>query len=167
MKEKHIIGLLENTSFGSISGADLKLIEVHAAECDSCAHAFTATRVAAAMLRERTAESFEPSPFFQTRVMAHWRERQAEASNAWSWIRVWRAAGALASLMVAAVVALAVFTFVVPEPLTTAELWETTSARNSYSAEEVILNPNESAEEQISDGFVLTTLYDAAEDPVK
>jgi anti-sigma-K factor RskA len=166
MKEKHIIGLLENTSFGSISAADLKLIEVHAAECDSCARAFTAARVAAAMLRERTAESFEPSAFFQTRVMAHLRERQATAEK-WSWIRVWRAAGALASSMVAVVVALAVLTFVVPESLTTAELLETTSARNSYSAEEVILNPNEFADEQVSDGFVLTTLYDAAEDTVK
>ncbi|HKR61697.1 MAG TPA: hypothetical protein VJS64_18565 [Pyrinomonadaceae bacterium] len=167
MKDKHIIGLIEETSFGSISDADLETIKTHAAECESCASAFTAARVASAMLQERSTESFEPSTFFQTRVMAHWRERQAGANNAWSWIRVWRAAGALASSMVAVVVALAVLTFVIPESLTTSELVEATSARNSYSAEEVILNPNDAADEQASDGFVLTTLYDAAEDTVK
>ena len=162
MKDEHIISLLENTPFGGISEADLEVIKVHAAECDSCASAFSAARVAFVMLQERIAESFEPSPFFQTRVMAHLRERQA-ASQPWSWNRIWRATSALAASMVATVVALAVLTFVVPESST--EGFEFSSARN-ISAEEVILNPGDSLDE-VSDGFVLTTLYDAAEDTVK
>ena len=162
MEDKHIINLIENTSFGSISEADLETIRLHVAECDSCESAFTAARMAFVMLQERTAESFEPSPFFQTRVMAHLRERQA-ASEAWGWNRIWRATSALAASMVATVVALTVLTFVIPESST--EGFEITSARN-VSAEEVILNPGDSLEE-VSDGFVLTTLYDAAEDTVK
>lgn len=164
MKDQHIISLIENTSFGSVSESDLETIKAHTAECDSCESAFTAARLASVMLRERTAETFEPSPFFQTRVMAHLRERQA-ANDTWAWSRIWRAAGALASSMVATVVALAVLTFVVPDTSTTAEFAEA-SARNVYSAEEVILNSGDALDE-VSDAHVLTTLYDAAEDTVK
>lgn len=163
MKDQHIISLIENTSFGSISESDLETIKAHVAECDSCESAFAAARLASVMLRERTAETFEPSPFFQTRVMAHLRERQA-ANVTWDWSRIWRSAGALASSMVATVVALAVLTFMVPDS-STGELVEA-SARNAYSVEEVILNPGESLDE-VSDGHILTTLYDAAEDTVK
>jgi hypothetical protein len=163
MKHQNIISLIENTSFGSISESDLETIKAHVAECDSCENAFAAARLASVMLRERTAETFEPSPFFQTRVMAHLRERQA--ANTWDWSRIWRATGALASSMVATVVALAILTFVVPDSSTTAELVEA-SARNAYSVEEVILNPGDSLDE-VSDGHILTTLYDAAEDTLK
>jgi hypothetical protein len=68
--------------------------------------------------------------------------------------------------MVATVAALAVLTFFVPASPTTGELLEGTTARNAYSAEEVILNPSD-LDEQSSDGSVLTTLYDAAEDTAK
>ncbi len=163
MKDQHIISLIENTSFGSISESDLEKIKAHVAECDSCESAFAAAWVASVMLRERTAETFEPSPFFQTRVMAHLRERQA-ANETWSWNRIWRAAGALASSMVATVVALMILTFVIPDSAT-GELVDA-SARNGYSVEEVMLNPGDSLEE-VSDGHILTTLYDAAEDTVK
>lgn len=162
MKDQHIISLIENTSFGSISESDLETIKAHAAECDSCESAFAAARLASVMLRERTAEAFEPSPFFQTRVMAHLRERQA-ANETWAWSRIWRAAGALASSMVATVVALAVLTFVIPDA--SVDLVDA-SARNAYSVEDVILNPEDSLEE-VTDGHILTTLYDAAEDTVK
>lgn len=165
MKDNHIISLLENTSFGSISESDLETIRTHAVECNSCASAFAAARLAFVMLQERARETVEPSPFFQTRVMAHLRERQA--ASAWSWDKIWRAAGALASSMLATVAALAVLTFVIPESPSTADLLEGTSARNAYSAEEVILNPGDLLDEQASDGLVLTTLYDAAEDTVK
>lgn len=164
MKDQHIISLIENTCFGSISEPDLQTIKAHTAECDSCESAFAAARLASVMLRERTAKTFEPSPFFQTRVMAHLRERQA-ANETWAWSRIWRSTGALASSMVATVVALAVLTFVVPDSSTNVELVDV-SARNAYSVEEVILNPGDSLEE-VSDGLILTTLYDAAEDTVK
>src|SRR6185503_17168030 len=130
-----------------------------------CEKAFTAAHLSSLLLHERTVETFEPSPFFQTRVMAHLRERQA-ANEAWSWKGIWRATGALASSMVATVAALAVLTFVIPASPTTGELLQGTTASNAYSAEEVILNPSD-LDEQSSDGFVLTTLYDAAEDTAK
>ena len=117
------------------------------------------------MLKERVAEVLEPSPFFHTRVLAQLRERQA-ANDKWAWSRIWRATGALASSMVATVAALAVLTFVIPESQVSYDL-ETSSARNSYSAEEVILNPGDLFDELASDGSVLTTLDDAAGDGAK
>ena len=69
--------------------------------------------------------------------------------------------------MAATVAALAVLTFVIPEAPSVSELGEAASARNIYSVEEVILNPSDLTDEQVSDGYVLTTLYDVAEDTVK
>lgn len=166
MRDKHIIGLIEDSSVDSISDGDLETIRSHVAECESCASAFAAARVASLMLKERTAETFEPSPFFQTRVLAQLRERQG-ANETWNWSRIWRAAGALTSSMAATVAALAVLTFVIPEAPSVSELGEAASARNIYSVEEVILNPSDLTDEQVSDGYVLTTLYDVAEDTVK
>ena len=165
MKNNHIIDLIENAPFGSISETDLQTIKAHSAECESCEKAFVAARLSFVMLKERSAATFEPSPFFQTRVLAHLRERQA-TKDKWAWIRIWRAAGALASSMVATVAALAVLTFFIPESPSSAELLDSTTGRNVYSAEEVILNPGDSLEEA-SDGLVLTTLYDVAEDTAK
>lgn len=164
MKDKHIINLIEGTAFGSLSESDLITIRAHAADCSPCQRAFEAAQVSALMLKERVAEAFEPSPFFHTRVLATLRERQT-ANETWAWSRIWRETGALASSMVATVAALAVLTFVVPDTQLTDAFVETTSARNAYSAEEVILNPGEP--DEASDGYVLGTLYDGAEDTVK
>ena len=160
MKDKHIINILEGGPLAELSESDLSEIRAHTDECAGCLQAFEAAQIAALLLKERVAESFEPSPFFHTRVMANLRERQA-ANQQWAWSRMWRAAGALASSMVATVAALAVLTFVIPGQVTT--ITPETSALNAYSAEEVILNHGES-DDQFSDGQVLTTLYAADED---
>jgi anti-sigma-K factor RskA len=159
MKDKHIINLLESAPLAELSESDLSEVRAHAGECAGCRQAFEATQIAALLLKERAAETFEPSPFFHTRVMATLRERQT-LNDQWAWSRMWRAAGALASSMVATVAALAVLTFVIPGQITVAP---ETTALNAYSAEEVILNRSES-DDQISDVQVLTALYGADED---
>jgi hypothetical protein len=160
MKDKHIINLLESAPLAELSETDLSEIRAHAAECAGCLQAFEATQIAALLLKERANETFEPSPFFHTRVMATLRERQA-TSEQWAWSRMWRSAGALASSMVATVAALAVLTFVIPGQITT--VTSEATALNAYSPEEVILNHGE-AEDLVSDGQVLTTLYGVEED---
>lgn len=159
MKDKHIINLLEGAPLAKLSESDLFEIQAHARECAGCHQAFEAAQIAALLLKEREAETFEPSPFFHTRVMAALRERQT-TSEQWAWSRMWRAAGALASSMVATVAALAVLTFVIPGQVT---VMPETTALSAYSAEEVILNRGES-DDQVSDSQVLTTLYEAEED---
>jgi hypothetical protein len=155
MKNEHIISLIEDNSIGSLNEANLQMIQVHIRECEDCLHAFQAARVSHSLLKERVAAEFEPSPFFHTRVLATLRERQA-ASESWSFVRLWKATGVLASSMIATLATLAVLTVALPE--------RQVSSQNVYSAEEVILNQVSQAEEE-SDVQLLTTIYGADEEP--
>ncbi len=166
MRDEHIISLIESAPLASLSENDLAAIREHTGDCSGCLRAFQAAQVSALLLKERAAETFEPSPFFNTRVLATLRERQA-ANGAWteSWAlgRMWRAAGALASSMVATVAALAVLTFVIPSSQVTSGP-QVSSLSNAYSAEEVILDQSPQLDEQLSDGQLLTTIYGEEEE---
>ena len=156
MKDEHIISLIENTSLGSLSENDLSVIRAHAKECSNCLRAFEAAQLSLLLLKEHAAVQFEPSPFFHTRVLATLRQRQA-VNDAWAFGRLWRAAGALASSMVATVAALAFLTFVIPDSQV-ATVSQASLNANAYSAEEVILDQAQS--EEVSEGQLLTTIYD-------
>jgi hypothetical protein len=165
MSNRHIINLIEQIPFSGLSENDLSAIKSHTADCSDCRLAFEAAHVSALLLKERVAEQFEPSPFFQTRVMARLRERQVE-NESWAWSRMWRSVGALASSMVATVAALALLTFVVPGTQMSAGSSEMTAV-NVYSAEEVLLDQSGTSDDQISDGQILTSLYGADDDSVR
>jgi hypothetical protein len=161
MRDQHIISRIENTPFASLSQDDLLAIQVHTEHCSDCLRAFQAAQISALLLKERAAEEFEPSPFFHTSVLATLRERQA-VNDSWAWSRLWRAAGALASSMVATVAALAVLTFVIPGEVPSANQ-QVSSFYNGYSAEEVLLNQNEQPDEPATDAQVLNTIYEEEE----
>ena len=164
MRNKHIISLIENTSLANLSENDLAGIRAHTNECSKCFQAFAAAQVSLLLLKEHTAvqaaSDFGPSPFFHTRVLATLRERQA-ANDAWAFSRLWRAAGALASSMVATVAALAFLTFVIPDNQV-ATISQASPTANGYSAEEVILDQAQS--EEVSEGQMLTTIYGGDEE---
>lgn len=166
MKDEHIISLIESAPVANLTEQDLAVIRVHTNHCSGCQRAFQAAQVAALLLKERAATEFEPSPFFQTRVMATLRERQAANeswANSWALGRLWRAAGALASAMLATVAALAVLTFVIPGTQETSGT-QVSSLPNNYSAEEVMLDQNPQLDEQLSDGQLLGSIYDGEEE---
>jgi anti-sigma-K factor RskA len=156
MSTNHIINLIENEPLASLSESDLNAVREHTRDCGDCSRAFEAAQISMLLLRERAAEAFEPSPFFHTRVLATLRERES-AGGLWGWTKVWRAAGALASTMVATVAALAVLTFVIPGGQTVTGSQELTAV-NAYSAEEVLFEQSES-NEQVSEDQILNTLY--------
>ncbi|HKY28460.1 MAG TPA: hypothetical protein VJM12_11030 [Pyrinomonadaceae bacterium] len=160
MKDKHIISLLEEMPLTDLSETEMTVIRSHTVTCEDCLQAFEAAQVSVMLLKERAAENVEPSPFFHTRVLARLREQQAEA--VWAWRRIWRTAGALASSMAVTVAALAVLSLVVPEPVG----FETTTALNTYSAEELLLDEGEAIEAEAVEGFPFSTVY-AAEEEVK
>ena len=160
MKDEHIISLIENTSLASLSENDLTVIRAHAKDCSNCFQAFQAAQVSQLLLKEHAAVEFEPSPFFHTRVLATLRERQA-VSDSWAFSRLWRAAGALASSMVATVATLAFLTFVIPDAQV-ATVSQASPLGNGYSAEEVILDQAQS--EEASEGQLLTTIYGGDEE---
>jgi hypothetical protein len=161
MRDEHIISLIENTPIASVSEQDLASIRAHTAHCSDCLGAFEAAQISGLLLRERAAVVLEPSPFFHTRVLAALREKQA-ANDSWAFARMWRAAGALASSMAAAVALLGVLTFVVPEnPVASSQV---SSMASGYSAEEVILGQTQPGED-VSDGQLLNTIYGVEEEP--
>ncbi len=152
MKDKCITEMLDNASVANLSDDELNEIRAHTQDCVSCRGAYEAARVSAAVLRNRAQATIEPSPFFQTRVMAALREQQAVESVPAMW-RLWGSAKALVSGMAVATAALAVLSFVLPVP-TTPIVDQTASV---YSAESVIMD--KSNDEQMTYEQVLSTIY--------
>ena len=152
MRDEHIKKLLDEAPLASLGQAELAAVRAHAETCEECGRAFEAARLSSLMLKARTQEAFEPSPFFQTRVLAALRERRAAEEERWTLARLWRSAGLLVSSMAATTAALAVFTFVAPSETTVAQ-----EVAGTYTAESVIFD--EGADEQMTYEQVLTSLY--------
>ena len=152
MEDKHIIDVLDNTSIASLSESELSAVQAHARECESCREAYEAARVAAAVLQSRAQTKIEPSPFFQTRVMAAWREQQATESVP-ALLRLWRSSRALVSSMAVTTAALAVLSFVLPAQTTAL----TDQTASMMSAESVIMG--QGSDDQVSYEQVLSTIY--------
>jgi hypothetical protein len=152
MKDNHITELLDGTSVATLSESQLDAVKAHCRECASCQSAFESAQLCASVLKERAQVTIEPSPFFQTRVMAAWREQRAVDSVP-AFLRLWQSARALVSAMAVATIALAAVSFISPEQ-TPAAPEQTASA---YSAESVMLDQGD---EQLSYAQVLNAIYE-------
>ncbi|HEV2704330.1 MAG TPA: hypothetical protein VGV59_00310 [Pyrinomonadaceae bacterium] len=163
MRDEHIIDILESAPFAALSAAEMERIREHTRACADCERAYEAARLASVLIGERAAATFEPPPFFQTRVMAAWRERQA-ASQQWTFSRVWKATGALVASMAASVVLLASVTFFAP-----ANTLQTDTAFVSYpySTDEAIIAQDLQFEDEMTYGDVLTTIYESTEEAAR
>jgi hypothetical protein len=157
MRDEHIKRVLDEAPLSSLSAGELERARAHAEGCAECGRAFEAARAASSLTKARVAETFEPSPFFQTRVLAQLRERRA-AEEGWTLARLWKSAGLLVSSMAATVAALAVFTFVAPQQATAQE------PAGPYTAESVILDDTDAGGEQMSYGQVFAELYESDDD---
>ena len=150
---KHITEILDNAPIAALSENELNEVRAHALECGPCRSAYEAARVSAVVLKSRAHTVIEPSPFFQTRVMAALREqREAESVPAFS--RLWKSAKVLVSSMALTTAALGVLTFVLPGTAAVAD----DQAVSAYSAESVIMGQN--ADEQMTYEQVLSTIYE-------
>jgi anti-sigma-K factor RskA len=156
MKDKHITEILDNVSIAALSESELNEIRAHALECMSCRDAFEAARLSAVVIKSRAEATIEPSPFFQTRVMAALREQQAVESVP-AMLRLWRSAKVLVSTMAVTTAALAVVSFIQPSTTPVAE-----QTASTYSAYSVIMDQN--PDEQMSYEQVLSTIYEDDED---
>jgi predicted anti-sigma-YlaC factor YlaD len=150
MKDKHITEVLDNASIVSLSETQLSEIQAHVRECGSCREAYEAARLSAIVLQSRAQATIEPSPFFQTRVMAAWREQQAVESMPAMW-RLWNSAKVLVSSMAVTTAALAVLSFVSPA---TPAVDQTASV---LSAESVIMGQSS---DEMTYEQVLNTIYE-------
>ena len=160
MRDEHIKGLLDEAPLARLGGAELAAARAHAETCEECGRAFEAARLSSLMLKARAAETFEPSPFFQTRVLAALRERRAEEEERWTLARLWKSAGLLVSSLAATTAALAVFTLVAPAEQTTAQ-----EVAGTYTAESVIFG--DAGDEQMTYDQVLTSLYGSEDEAAR
>ena len=158
MNEKHITEVLDNASIVNLSEFDLNEIRIHVKDCASCRTAYEAARLSAVVIKSRAHATIEPSPFFQTRVLAALREQRAVDSVP-AMFRLWKSAKVLVSSMAVTTAALAVLSFVYPAPASGVEE-QTVSA---YSAESVIMGQDN---DELSYEQVLSTIY-AEEDEAR
>lgn len=161
MRDEHIKSIIESAPLNALSESDVAKIRAHTEGCPECLRAFEAAQISALLLRERAEVEIEPSPFFQTRVLAALRERQATQAG-FSFKRLWKATGALVSSMAAGVAALAILTIFAPGPQPTLGP-SSQQAYSAYSAERVIFERDGSPEE-MSYEQVLAALYGSEED---
>jgi len=154
----HITDILDNTPFADLSPGELSTIRAHVESCVDCAQAFAAARLSSLLLEERVSQAAQDAasanPFFQTRVIAAWREQQA--GSAWSLGRLWNATGALVASMAATTAALAVLMFVAPATNTSDQQ---TAALAPYSAESVVLGADRD-DNQLTNDQVISAIYD-------
>ena len=150
MKDKHITEILDNSSIADLSEFELNEVRIHVKDCASCRNAYEAARLSALVIKSRTQVTIEPSPFFQTRVMAALREQQAVDSVP-AMFRLWRSARALVSSMAVTTAALAVLSFVLPGPAVADD--QTVSA---YSVESVVMDQGS---DELSYEQVLSAIY--------
>src|SRR3569832_2105916 len=128
---KHITEILDRASIAALSEGDLNEVRAHVLECMACRDAYEAARLSAVVLQNRAQVVIEPSPFFQTRVMAALREQQAVESVP-AMLRLWRSAKALVSTVAVTTATLAVISFMQPSQ-TTPAIDQTASANSEYS----------------------------------
>ena len=155
-KQQHIIEVIDSVALASLTTVQLDEVKSHARECASCRTAFEAAQVSALVIKQRAQVKIEPSPFFQTRVMAAWREQQSVESVP-AFLRLWKSASALVSTMALATVVLAVMTFVYPDPATAL----TEQVASADMAEAVIFGQGD---EQLTYEQVLSTIYDEGDE---
>lgn len=156
---KHIIEILENSKFKDLSRNDLEIIELHAETCAKCQRAYQAAKISSIMLESRAKEVFEPSAFFQAKVMNAWKQQNVPVVNRF-W-QMWQDAKLLVSGLAAAVLLLGVFTFSASMLVNNSELL--TANDDYYSAGAVFFNQAESAE-NLTDADVFEQIYGEAED---
>lgn len=156
MNDKHITEVLDNTALAALSPSELEEIRAHVRDCEPCNDAFAAAQLSALVIKERAEAVIEPSPFFQTRVMAAIREQQAAESVPAFW-RLWKSARGLVSSMALTTAALAALSFVVASPATSTPD-QTTAA---LTAESVILGQDA---DDLTYEQVMNAIYEDDED---
>ena len=156
MKDKHIIDVIDSVTFASLSQIELDEVKTHTRECATCESAFEAAQLSALVIKQRAEVKIEPSPFFHTKVLAALRERQAVESVP-AFLRLWQSASALVSTMALVTIALAVMTFVYPDPATAV----TEQVASVDAAEAVIFDQ---VEEQLTYDQVLATIYEEGDE---
>ena len=144
MKNEHILDILDEKAFGEFSEAERNSIKIHTAKCSACLQAYEAAKITSLLLKTSVTQNFEPSPFFQTRVMANLREKQTKIRPLFAFARMWKASGTLVAMMLTTVLALIALTVFAPN-------YNKVAASDNDSADFVILDEKMPTKEPSND----------------
>ncbi|HEY0172601.1 MAG TPA: hypothetical protein VGB98_16380 [Pyrinomonadaceae bacterium] len=164
MRDEHILRVLDETPLASLGKAELASLRAHAEVCADCRRAFESAQAASLALRARAAETFEPSPFFQTRVLAALRERRA-AEEGWTLARLWKSTRLLVTSMAATTAALLVLTLAAPREEAVAS--ELAAGATTFTAESLLFEEGEAERGQMTYEQVLSTLYGSEDEEAR
>ena len=137
MKSKHITKILDETRFKDLSPVQISEINAHAEECAECGSAFQAARLSSVLFTNRTPEIFEPPPFFETKVLAALREKQALAKPIAAFWRWWHASSAVVFPILLVVITLMALTIFAPQQPVQATL------ADDFAPEQIIFQGND------------------------
>ena len=157
MRENHIINLLEERPLGSLSASELEIVKAHTAGCSNCLRAYEAAQASLLMLQERTSVIVEPTPFFQTKVMAAIREQNL-APKRLEFLKMWQLVRPLVASMGALIIMLLALTFLTDSSRPQTEPSNLASI-NDDSPEWVIVDRDE-AYDEVTFSQALTIIYD-------
>ncbi len=141
MRNEHILDMLDEKAFDEISADEKTSIEKHTAQCSACLKAYQSAKITSVLLKTSVTQNFEPSPFFQTRLMANLREKQAKVSPLFVFARMWKASGTLVAMMITTIFVLIGLTVFAPN-------------YNQVSGATISASDNDSADIVILDGRV-------------
>ena len=150
MNEQHITDILDGAPLAGLSEGELSAIAGHTARCGECRRAFEAAKASAAVLKFEAEQSPEPTPFFQTKVMAALREQRKNLKPLWDLRGLWQATGSLVSLMLVAVAAL-----IFAVELAPATRGDSQAMASADSAEVVIFEPDSALRDMTSEQIFL------------
>jgi hypothetical protein len=145
--------MLEEKPIGGLSEGEIANAESHIAQCSECKRAYDAARISTSLILARASEATEVGPFFKTRVMAALRDLSPEVP---ALVRMWRAAGTLASTMAALLVilvALTVFDSRMQSPAVT-------PSQNIYSPEYVVFEQGDLDDDTLAYDELIATMYE-------
>ena len=163
MRDNHIIAMLEEGPVSQLSESALALIKAHTNDCATCLRAYEAAQVSGSLVRARASETFDVSPFFKTRVMAALRERHLSPEPP-ALVRMWKAAGAIFSMMAVLVVVLIGLTVFDGGLDSQAQLPEMVASQSIYSPEYVVFDRDDLSGDGLVYDQVLGTIYDSEDD---
>jgi predicted anti-sigma-YlaC factor YlaD len=155
MPQTHIINLLEEKPLNSLSEAEVATVDAHIAQCPECRRACDAARVSSVLIVARASETTEVGPFFKTRVMAALRERHLSPEVP-ALVRMWRAAGALASMLAALLVILVALTVFESRMQSSA----VGLSQNIYSPEYVVFEQGDLDDDNLAYDELIATIYE-------
>jgi len=127
----------------------------HSEGCPECRRWLNAASVAASLIKSRVSVELEPSPFFRTRVTAAIREWGAAAPR-WSAEKMWASTRAIVAAMFGIVMVLLALNLFSSKP---AEINLVETARNASSIDRVLMDEGSSADENLTSGQVLDTVF--------